>query len=281
MDWKWRGEVSPASRNEYEAIRAQLESEVFPGAEEGAVSVCVCVCVSMCACACVCVCVCVGDSTHTLSLSHSHTSASSATATASAGDEPRAFHELNNEEQAALVKKRLHAYARRVYKKTHITTVSVASDLSTNTGLEHAHTRTQTHTNTHTRTHMHTHTHKNTQVEDRVSTVCQRENPFYINTVRNFRDRRYVFKGKLKEAKKTFEKVVGSCCTCVWCGGIQQPSFTLLRFSSTAQRTRALTTLHSFFSLLSFFFFVFNVLCVCVCLCLPVCLSRSRERAIR
>ena len=35
---------------------------------------------------------------------------------------------------------------------------------------------------------------KVTKIEDRQSTVCQRENPFYIDTVRNFRDRRYVYK---------------------------------------------------------------------------------------
>jgi hypothetical protein len=43
---------------------------------------------------------------------------------------------------------------------------------------------------------------KDTVVVDRKSTVCQRENPFYIDTVRAFRDRRYVYKGKHKDAKK-------------------------------------------------------------------------------
>ncbi len=33
-----------------------------------------------------------------------------------------------------------------------------------------------------------------TEVQERTSTVCQRENPFYVDTVRNFRDRRYVYK---------------------------------------------------------------------------------------
>ena len=47
---------------------------------------------------------------------------------------------------------------------------------------------------------------KVTTLEKRIGTVCQRENPFYVNTVRNFRDRRYEYK-KLKkvwgnEAKK-------------------------------------------------------------------------------
>eukprot|EP00043_Microstomoeca_roanoka_P015073 m.150253 g.150253 ORF g.150253 m.150253 type:complete len:2376 (-) comp16169_c0_seq1:102-7229(-) len=116
MQWKWRGEISPASRHEYELIRTQLESEVFPSSNPD--------------------------------------------------EAPRAFHELNTEEQADLVKKRLHAYSRRVYKKTHVT-----------------------------------------MVEDRISTICQRENPFYIDTVRNFRDRRYVFKAKHKDAKKNYDVV--------------------------------------------------------------------------
>ena len=30
------------------------------------------------------------------------------------------------------------------------------------------------------------------------NTVCMRENPFYVNTVRDFRDRRYIYKGKCK-----------------------------------------------------------------------------------
>ncbi|KAH8582024.1 DNA polymerase epsilon catalytic subunit [Cryptosporidium sp. chipmunk genotype I] len=38
--------------------------------------------------------------------------------------------------------------------------------------------------------------------ETRSSIVCQRENPFYIDTVRRFRDRRYVYKKKKKEAEE-------------------------------------------------------------------------------
>lgn len=47
---------------------------------------------------------------------------------------------------------------------------------------------------------------KVTKMEDRQSTICQRENPFYIDTVRNFRDRRYVYKGLLKDSKKELEE---------------------------------------------------------------------------
>jgi DNA polymerase epsilon subunit 1 len=45
--------------------------------------------------------------------------------------------------------------------------------------------------------------------ELRTDTVCMRENSFYVDTVRDFRDRRYEFKrltktwtGKLKDAQK-------------------------------------------------------------------------------
>jgi hypothetical protein len=40
---------------------------------------------------------------------------------------------------------------------------------------------------------------KDTVETDKAATVCQRENPFYVNTVRAFRDRRYEYKGKTKE----------------------------------------------------------------------------------
>jgi DNA polymerase elongation subunit (family B) len=39
---------------------------------------------------------------------------------------------------------------------------------------------------------------KITKIEDRETTICQRENSFYVDTVRAFRDRRYEFKGQLK-----------------------------------------------------------------------------------
>ncbi|XP_060641327.2 DNA polymerase epsilon catalytic subunit A [Anolis sagrei] len=41
-----------------------------------------------------------------------------------------------------------------------------------------------------------------TKVEERVTTICQRENSFYVDTVRAFRDRRYEFKGLHKVWKK-------------------------------------------------------------------------------
>ncbi|AWP07054.1 putative DNA polymerase epsilon catalytic subunit A [Scophthalmus maximus] len=74
---------------------------------------------------------------------------------------PRAFHNLNREEQAKHEKKRLADYCKRAYKKVHVT-----------------------------------------KLEERVTTICQRENSFYVDTVRAFRDRRYEFKGLHKVWKK-------------------------------------------------------------------------------
>ncbi|XP_076438241.1 DNA polymerase epsilon catalytic subunit A-like [Babylonia areolata] len=77
------------------------------------------------------------------------------------GGNPRAFHQLPREEQAAIEKKRLAEYCRKAYKKVH-----------------------------------------STRMEERTATICQRENSFYVDTVRAFRDRRYEFKGLTKVWKK-------------------------------------------------------------------------------
>ncbi|XP_028400533.1 DNA polymerase epsilon catalytic subunit A-like [Dendronephthya gigantea] len=111
MKWMWRGEYSPASRNEYQTIKQQLEVERIPGLEPG--------------------------------------------------DPPRSFHSLTNAEKAQMEKKRLSEYCHKAYKKTKIS-----------------------------------------RIEDRETTICQRENSFYVDTVRAFRDRRYEFKGQLKIWKK-------------------------------------------------------------------------------
>ena len=47
---------------------------------------------------------------------------------------------------------------------------------------------------------------KITRMEERTSTICQRENSFYIDTVRAFRDRRYEFKGLTKVWKKKLDE---------------------------------------------------------------------------
>ncbi|CAH2007055.1 unnamed protein product [Acanthoscelides obtectus] len=110
MAWMMREEYMPASRNEYQRIQQQLETEKFPPAFPGG--------------------------------------------------PPRAFHQLSRQEQADLEKKRLSVYCRKVYKKL-----------------------------------------KCTRIEERNTTICQRENSFYVDTVRAFRDRRYEYKGLSKKAK--------------------------------------------------------------------------------
>lgn len=79
------------------------------------------------------------------------------------------FHELNQAEQNALLKKRLTTYSQKVYKKT--------------------------------RQH---------EVVQKTSIVCQRENAFYIDTVRSFRDRRYDYKNLQKVWKKRLDEAQSS-----------------------------------------------------------------------
>lgn len=69
----------------------------------------------------------------------------------------RVFSDLSQEEQAAIIKKRLQEYSKKIYHKLYVS-----------------------------------------KTIEREAIVCQRENPFYVNTVRDFRDRRYDFKGKQK-----------------------------------------------------------------------------------
>ncbi|CAH8602892.1 unnamed protein product [Dicrocoelium dendriticum] len=45
-----------------------------------------------------------------------------------------------------------------------------------------------------------------TRTEERTAMVCQRENSFYVDTVRAFRDRRYKFKGLTKVWKRRFDE---------------------------------------------------------------------------
>lgn len=51
---------------------------------------------------------------------------------------------------------------------------------------------------------------KDTRIETKESIVCQRENPFYIDTVRSFRDRRYEYKGLHKSWKKNLDGAIAS-----------------------------------------------------------------------
>ncbi|XP_058812219.1 DNA polymerase epsilon catalytic subunit 1 [Topomyia yanbarensis] len=119
MEWMWRGEMLPATRNEFQRIQQQLETEKFPPLFPGG--------------------------------------------------PPRAFHELSKEDQANYEKKRLSDYCRKAYKKTKVT-----------------------------------------KLETRTSTICQKENSFYVDTVRAFRDRRYEYKALTKVAKAAVVSAVKS-----------------------------------------------------------------------
>ncbi|VDN01879.1 unnamed protein product [Thelazia callipaeda] len=46
-----------------------------------------------------------------------------------------------------------------------------------------------------------------TKNEFRYTTICQRENAFYVDTVKAFRDRRYEYKALLKEAKRVLDEI--------------------------------------------------------------------------
>ncbi|XP_050295840.1 DNA polymerase epsilon catalytic subunit 1 [Anthonomus grandis grandis] len=47
-----------------------------------------------------------------------------------------------------------------------------------------------------------------TRVGEKTTTICQKENSFYVDTVRNFRDRRYEYKAAAKNAKKEVVEAV-------------------------------------------------------------------------
>ena len=52
-----------------------------------------------------------------------------------------------------------------------------------------------------------------TKTIEREAIICQRENPFYVDTVKSFRDRRYDFKGKQKVWKNKVESLRSSAAT--------------------------------------------------------------------
>ena len=49
-----------------------------------------------------------------------------------------------------------------------------------------------------------------TRLEERYTTICQKENSFYVDTVRAFRDRRYTYKGLCKQSKKEVAEAAAS-----------------------------------------------------------------------
>lgn len=51
---------------------------------------------------------------------------------------------------------------------------------------------------------------RSNEVVQRTSIVCQRENSFYVDTVRNFRDRRYDYKALHKQSKKKLEEAIAA-----------------------------------------------------------------------
>jgi len=108
MNWIWRGDFTPSSKNEFERIKEQLTREIVEG---------------------------------------------------------KIFTDLSEQQQAVKIKERLKQYSRIAYKKTKITEEVLKKD-----------------------------------------TVCMRENDFYVNTVRNFRDRRYEYKKLTKKAKASKSK---------------------------------------------------------------------------
>ena len=105
MEWVWRGDYSPAGKQEYVRTKNQLSREVM---EDG-----------------------------------------------------RHFNDLSSKEQEKMVLLRLKEYSRKVYRKTKITEEVKKKDI-----------------------------------------VCMRENDFYVETVRRFRDRRYDYKKMTKTWKK-------------------------------------------------------------------------------
>lgn len=51
---------------------------------------------------------------------------------------------------------------------------------------------------------------KETKTIERETIVCQRENPFYVNTVKSFRDRRYEYKGHQKTWKRNADQLASN-----------------------------------------------------------------------
>lgn len=129
----------PASRNELQSIRLQLESETIPPERPG--------------------------------------------------DQPRSFHSLPPMEQAQMEKKRLQG------NFVVLLLLVILVLLTYNVHHEFVPTICFSHTDYCRKAYKRV---RVTREETRTTTICQRENSFYVDTVRAFRDRRYKFKGLLK-----------------------------------------------------------------------------------
>ena len=116
MFWRWRGELFPLTRHEYESVKKQLEFELYSNENK---------------------------------------------------NDNNEVEEVSYEDFKKLLLKRIKTYCSKNYKKIH-----------------------------------------QKVEEDREGYICQRENPFYVNTVRAFRDRRYTFKAKVKEWKNKLESAL-------------------------------------------------------------------------
>ncbi|WIA29248.1 hypothetical protein OEZ86_011756 [Tetradesmus obliquus] len=103
-------------------------------------------------------------------MSESHAPAAAGRDADGEGGGPRSWQELGAEEQGKLLKERLKKYTQKVYKRVLDKPV----------------------------------------VEARTAGICQRENSFYIDTVRAFRDRRYEYKGLNKKWKGKLDEAKAS-----------------------------------------------------------------------
>ena len=117
MFWRWRGELFPLTRHEYESVKKQLEFELYNNDNKN--------------------------------------------------ENNESMEDISIEEFKKRLLKRIKTYCSKNYKKIH-----------------------------------------QKVEEDREGYVCQRENPFYVDTVRDFRDRRYTFKAKVKEWKNKLEAAI-------------------------------------------------------------------------
>lgn len=98
---------------------------------------------------------------------------------------PRAFHSLNREEQAKHEKKRLAGPSHLPF--------CLEAFWQIRQGINPCGSVSDYCKRAYKKIHV-------TKLEERITTICQRENSFYVDTVRAFRDRRYEFKGLHKVA---------------------------------------------------------------------------------
>ena len=152
MQWTWRGDYIPATKQEYELIRSRLESQRFSSVERKSN---------------------LAEAEAEMKkrkfnkgkMNANRNRFSRGAPARINEDEFIPFHKLPFSEQQQLIKKRLKEYSKRAYNKTHVISE-----------------------------------------EERIATVCMRENPFYVGTVRNFRDRRYTYKDLLKQAQGQYNQ---------------------------------------------------------------------------